>query len=121
MRRVSVSTDITMDDVQVSVEETEESAARKNSETAAALFGHMDHVSSFQTSFASSPLLKPTVAMSVEMPPPVFRAGGTKGQLADADAYADADANANAEWGWPEMRSPENIELDELDDLLGEY
>jgi len=97
-----------MDDILGPVEETEESAARKNSETAAALFGQMNHVSSFGTEFApSSPIMKPT--LSIEMPPPLFKPGEVK--------VEDEEMG----WHWSEMKSPENVELDELDDLLGGY
>lgn len=100
--------DVTMDDILGPVEETEESAARKNSETAAALFGQMNHVSSFGTEFApSSPIMKPT--LSIEMPPPLFKPGEVK--------VEDEEMG----WHWSEMKSPENVELDELDDLLGGY
>ncbi|KAF2244379.1 hypothetical protein BU26DRAFT_533813 [Trematosphaeria pertusa] len=101
------STDVTMEDIP-EVEETEESAARKNSETAAALFGQMDHVSSFQPDFvSSSPMLKPT--LNIEMPPPPMPKTVAKIETEDI------------EWSWSEMKSPENIELDELDDLFGGY
>jgi hypothetical protein len=102
------NTDVTMDDMVLSVEETEESAALKNSEAAAALFGHMDHMQSFQMDLASSsPFMKP--ALSLEMPPPLSKAGG---MIARVEEH---------EWNWSEMKSPENVELDELDDLLGGY
>ncbi|KAF2178813.1 hypothetical protein K469DRAFT_695138 [Zopfia rhizophila CBS 207.26] len=101
------STDVTMDDIP-EVEETEESAARKNSETAAALFGQVDQVSSFHADFTpSSPILKPT--LEIEMPPPISKHGDVK------------MTGEESEWGWSEMKSPENVELDELDDLFGGY
>ncbi|KAF2464751.1 uncharacterized protein BDR25DRAFT_241786 [Lindgomyces ingoldianus] len=101
------STDVTMYEIP-EVEETEESAARKNSETAAALFGAMDHVSTFQSDFASSsPMLKP--ALEIQMPPPMFK---------PVDAKM---TNDEFEWGWSEMKSPEHVELEELDDLFGGY
>jgi hypothetical protein len=95
--------DVTMDDIP-EVDETEESAARKNSETAAALFGHLDRVSVFAT---SSPMMKP--ALSIEMPPPMFKPSDLKMEADDID------------WSWSEMKSPENVNLDELDDLFGGY
>ncbi|KAL5375386.1 hypothetical protein DPSP01_011195 [Paraphaeosphaeria sporulosa] len=84
--------------------ETEESAARKNSETAAALFGQMQHAAFDPVLAISSPLLKP--ALNIEMPPSVFKA---------SDSWSEKDDD---EWA---MKSPENIELDELDDLFGNY
>jgi hypothetical protein len=99
--------DVTMDDIP-EVDETEESAARKNSETAAALFGQMDHMSTFAPDLgSSSPILK--AAINVEMPPPMFRPGEIKIQT------------DNIEWSWSDLKSPEHIELEELDDLFGGY
>lgn len=99
--------DVTMDDIP-EVEETEESAARKNSETAAALFGQMDHVPTFQPDLgSSSPLLK--AALNIEMPPPMFKPGEIR-------IHTD-----NIEWSWSDLKSPEHIELEELDDLFGGY
>ncbi|KAF2712509.1 hypothetical protein K504DRAFT_372600 [Pleomassaria siparia CBS 279.74] len=94
--------DIAMDDIP-EVDETEESAARKNSEIAAALFGHFDHVAAF----ASSPMLKPT--LNIETPPLMYKRG---------DLQREAD---DIEWSWSEMKSPEAVNLDELDDMFGGY
>lgn len=97
--------DVTMDEVHLSIEETEESAARKNSEIAVALFGQVDGVVNFSTNFApSSPVVKPT--LHIDMPPPAFKRTEVKLDLDDLD------------WS---MKSPETIELDELDVLFGEY
>lgn len=100
------SSDVNMDDVAQSIEETEELAARKNSEAAAALFGHMSN-SSFDFSI-SSPALK-SQAFHLEMPPPMFKPHEVKLEIADID------------WSWSDMRSPEHIELDELDEMFGGY
>ncbi|KAJ4305506.1 hypothetical protein N0V90_001037 [Kalmusia sp. IMI 367209] len=97
--------DVTMDDIP-ELEETEESAALKNSETAAALFGEMEHTA-FQPDLSiSSPLLKPS--LNIEMPPPMFKASESLSENDDEDLNWD-------------MKSPENIELEELDDLFGNY
>ncbi|KAJ4350125.1 uncharacterized protein N0V89_008746 [Didymosphaeria variabile] len=95
--------DVTMDDIPELVE-SEESAARKNSETAAALFGQMQHSTFDPVLGISSPLLKSS--LNIEMPPPVFKAG---------ESWS---GNDDEEWA---LKSPENIELDELDDLFGNY
>jgi hypothetical protein len=91
--------DVKMEEVAVSVEETVESAALKDSEAAAALFGQMDHLMPFQ----SSPALKPS--LHIEMPPPSLKRKSVKLELDD-------------DWI---MKSPELIDLDELDDLFGGY
>jgi hypothetical protein len=96
--------DVKMEEIAVSVEETVESAARKDSETAAALFGQMDHLMPFQTALSpSSPGLKPI--LHIEMPPPSLKRKEMKLELDD-------------DWI---MKSPELIDLDELDDLFGGY
>lgn len=91
--------DVKMEEVAVSVEETVESAALKDSEAAAALFGQMDHLMTFQ----SSPAMKPV--LHIEMPPPSLKRKSVKLELDD-------------DWI---MKSPELIDLDELDDLFGGY
>lgn len=97
--------DIIMEEPQETVEETEESAARKNSEIAVALFGNMDAIASFPAAHASSsPSLKPT--LHLEMPPPAFKPSMVKPEVDDLD------------WA---MKSPEMIDLDELDEIFGGY
>lgn len=97
--------DVVMEEVHMSIEETEESAARKNSEIAVALFGQIDASATFPSTFApSSPALKPL--LHIEMPPPSYKPQAAKLDLEDLD--------------WT-MKSPETIELDELDMLFGEY
>jgi hypothetical protein len=104
---VAPSVDVTMDDIPETIEETEESAARKNSEAAAALFGQMDHLSGFPSDLVtSSPVIK---LVGIEMPPPLFKPGDVKMETEDLD------------WSWSEMKSPEHVELDELDLMFGEY
>ncbi|KAF2843358.1 hypothetical protein M501DRAFT_924552 [Patellaria atrata CBS 101060] len=90
--------EITMDGPPLeTTEETEERAAQRNREAAAALFGS-DHLSvSAMRGVSSSPLIKPTPA-----PQP-------KKELLLQEG-----------WGWSDLKNPENIELDELDDLLGD-
>ncbi|KAF1836947.1 hypothetical protein BDW02DRAFT_492571 [Decorospora gaudefroyi] len=98
------SDDVRMEEVTFSVEETVESAARKDSEAAAALFGQTDHLMGFQATLTpSSPALKP--ALHIEMPPPSLKRKEVKLELDD-------------DWV---MKSPELIDLDELDDLFGGY
>lgn len=96
--------DVKMEEVAVSVEETVESAAQKDSEAAAALFGQMDQLMTFQSALSpSSPALKPV--LHIEMPPPSLKRKSIKLELDD-------------DWI---MKSPELIDLDELDDLFGGY
>ena len=98
------SSDTKMEEIAVSVEESLESAARKDSEAAAALFGQMDQLMSFHAALSpNSPALKPILAL--EMPPPSLKRKEMKLDLDD-------------DWI---MKSPELIDLDELDDLFGGY
>lgn len=90
--------------------ESEESAALRNSEAAALLFGQS--VESNSSSGAShmefgvtSPVLKP-VDHDVSQ---------------KTDAMEDVRIVSDDNWGWSEWKNPESIELDELDDLLGDY
>lgn len=100
------STDVIMDEVHQSIEETEESAARKNSEIAVALFGQVNGVpTTFAPSLApSSPAVKPV--LHIEMPPPAFKPNEVKLELEDLD--------------WT-MQSPEMIDVEDLDDLFGDF
>jgi hypothetical protein len=93
--------DVIMEEVHMSVEETEESAARKNSEIAVALFGQVEAATSFAH---SSPALKPV--LHIEMPPPAIKTTTVTFDLEDLD------------WA---MKSPETVNVDELDELFGEY
>lgn len=98
------SSDVKMEEVSASVEETLESAARKDSEAAAALFGQMDHLMSFHATLPpSSPALKSS--LHIDMPPPSLKRKEMKLELDD-------------DWV---MKSPELIDIDELDDLFGGY
>ena len=104
-----------MDDlVPVDVEETEESAALRNSEAAAALFGQVDHlvVQPMPHGFAaSSPLLKPQ--LEIEISRAAFKSDSDDVRMGGEEEFG---------WGWSEdLKSPENVELDELEDLFGEY
>jgi hypothetical protein len=101
--------EITADEVVPPRDETEESAAIRNSEAAAVLFGPTAQHEVRSVTF-SSPLVKPAVAVSS----PVMQ------RRSDVMMELDTDVNEHSTWDWDgEMRSPENVELEELDDLLG--
>ncbi|CAI6340395.1 unnamed protein product [Periconia digitata] len=100
----TAKSDVSMSDIPEI--EDEESAARKNSEIAVALFGQMEHTN-FEPHFGtSSPMLKPTfdvVPMASD-----FKPSPTKMETVESDLH------------W-ESRASESIELDELDDLFETY
>jgi len=90
-------------------EETAEMTHRRNQETAAALFGHSHD--GLNVAHQQHPISSPMIQakhMHIEVKRDnVFM--GLDVEMADADMTS-----------W-ELRSPENVELDELDDLFGGY
>ncbi|KAF2747973.1 hypothetical protein M011DRAFT_401288 [Sporormia fimetaria CBS 119925] len=98
--------DIIMGNTHDPLDETEESAAHKNSATAAALFGQMGHITGFPHEFTpSSPILRPSHVMDA---PPMFKFGEVKATHDDLD------------WSLS-IERPEEVALHELDELLGDY
>jgi len=104
--------------ISVSIEddESEESAALRNSEAAAALFGQADGLLSLMppqagAPFASSPVLRPQLGLDMSH---------VKGFALDA-VRVEEDVKMEEKWSWTELKSPENVELDELDDLFESY
>jgi len=103
---------ITEDSVMHTVEETEEFAAQRNSETAAALFGQANGPRATGISamdFASSPMIKPTLGIDAI-------AANKPGHL-DIPVFSANFDN----WSWNDIKSPETVGLDELDDLFASY
>jgi hypothetical protein len=103
----TISEDSVMEDpISQDTEETEESAALKNSEAAAALFGPAlvsNHLAVSQPGLppTSSPLMRPA---------PLKRALDVDVKMEEGD-----------EWNWSELKSPECVALDELDEMFGGY
>ncbi|KAI9704454.1 MAG: hypothetical protein M1836_007317 [Candelina mexicana] len=100
-------------------EETEEHAELRNSEAAATLFGH-SHATTNAIEF-SSPLVRPNSQHRTSSLP----AKKTINEMdMDIDVRVDnvpiLGENIFRAWG-SDMRSPEDIELDELEDLFGEF
>ena len=100
------------------VDENEETSAKRNHEAAEALFGR-DHIGTGvkESSIAgalhfndSSPILQPSS----------LRLDLSKEALVNQQEILSEDGN-DAYAAWSELRSPENVGLHELDDLLGEY
>ncbi|KAK7529721.1 hypothetical protein IWX49DRAFT_268514 [Phyllosticta citricarpa] len=88
--------------------DSEESAAVRNSEAAALLFGQSVE------SNAS------TATMDFEVSSPVFRPVD-QGAGGKTDAMEDVRVLDDDTWDWSDWKGPETVELDELDDLLGGY
>ncbi|KAK5014887.1 hypothetical protein LTR60_003137, partial [Cryomyces antarcticus] len=107
--------------VTVEVDETEESAALRNSEAAAALFGHDGHLSIPSTIVEfSSPMLKPQLGLLIPVPvSPASKQRDFDGHvriLDRADGIDDAATDGEQEraiidafGGWAELQSPENV------------
>lgn len=98
------------------MEETEEEKANRNREAAAALFGGDDE-SSPQMSFVmmSSPLADPMQSHPLERN---SRREGTADVEMKEPISLLGDGGFGVSW---EVREPESIELDELDDLFGGF
>ncbi|KAH0541422.1 hypothetical protein FGG08_004112 [Glutinoglossum americanum] len=104
-------------------DESEENSEQKNSEAAAALFGSHAQPPSINHSHAS-PVVRPMTA-GIQVTPKHF---AIKQELFHTDEMdIDGDGKISimsstgfAAWGG-EMLSPENVELEELDDLLGGF
>ncbi|KAI9832899.1 MAG: hypothetical protein M1819_003929 [Sarea resinae] len=100
--------------------ETEESVAMRNSEAAAALFGHT-HAGTAHVTF-SSPVIKPnTLHLPISAKKPVLDT-----DILDMDLPMKSLDNVSileehGFSGWGSEMNPENIELEELDDLLGGF
>ncbi|EME41384.1 hypothetical protein DOTSEDRAFT_156204 [Dothistroma septosporum NZE10] len=103
------------DSVTMSIEpeETEESAALKNSEAAAALFGPSDHmqVTSAQQMEFSSPLLRPQNVDLQDDTDHVTLSFGKDDHISVPEAAL----------GWDSLQSPEDIEVEDLDDMFDAY
>ena len=102
------------------VEETEEEKAKRNIEAAAALFGGHHHHQSQEPapiSILSSPLVKPVAEHAIA------RTFGAKVSM-DTDMNDGADVSVLGDTGFSfnwDIQRPENVDLDELDDLLGGF
>lgn len=97
-------------------DETEEHAELRNSEAAAALFGHSHSTAS---AHFSSPLVRPH-----SQHPAVSLLMKKSGVDLDTDMRMGTipilGENSFRAWG-SDVRSPEDVELDELEDLFGEF
>lgn len=87
---------------------------QRNKETAAALFGHAHATRDVDAMDLSSPVVKHTQLQIVTET--------RKLDMMETDTKDAVSVFGDARFGtsW-DMRSPENVELDELDDLLGGF
>lgn len=98
----------------VQIEETAEMTELRNKETAAALFGHSHANHDADAMVLSSPVVRPTPLQIVTE--------ARKLDMMDVDTKDHVAAFGETRFGsnW-DMRSPEKVELDELDDMLGDF
>ena len=96
------------------VEETEEEKVKRNSEVVAALFGgHHNTEQGPSLAMMSSPLVKPLVGL--------IRAEKAKDvEDVEMDGSLSVLGENGFSYNW-DIKKPENVELDELDDLLGGF
>jgi len=106
-----------LDDVmEVVQDETEESAALRNREAAAALFGgHGNNLLQVVDADFSSPMLRPMTTQNLHLmtTTPKRPFGFVGADVAMLDPFGSCS--------WAELKSPECVELAELDDLLGGF
>ena len=102
------------DSVDMQMEETEEEKAKRNREVAAALFGSHHEHTPVGSSVLSSPMVKALHANSL--------AGVKKEDTEDVEMRETVSILGENVFGsnW-DIKEPENVELDELDDLLGGF
>ncbi|KAI9893473.1 MAG: hypothetical protein M1814_006770 [Vezdaea aestivalis] len=97
--------------------ETEDTAVVRNRETAAALFGPGNDI---QTATLSSPALKPTVAN--QLSPSFMARRQLEEMVIDTKRHESTSILGEEFGGWGgDILSPENVDLDELDNMLGGY
>ena len=99
---------------EMQVEETEEEKAKHNREAAAALFGgHHQHAQETATGVMSSPMVKP---INETILGDARKAEGEV-EMEGSDSILGTQGLGSS---W-EIQKPESVDLDELDDLLGEF
>lgn len=105
------------DPTEMQIEETEEEKATRNQEAAATLFGsHHEHGQGMDMVMMSSPLVKPVPASGLSE-------GSVKREdMVDVEMKESTTILGDGAFGmgW-DIRDPEAIELEELDDLLGGF
>jgi len=106
------------DQISEPIDESEENAALRNSEAAAALFGQSDaRLSYIEVAFTSSPVIKTHAYFEVQATRKPLQM-----DLGVANAASTLDAEmGESNWAWDELKSPENVELDELEDMFESY
>ena len=105
---------ITGTSTEMEIDETEEEKAKRNSEAAAALFGsHHHNAQEIPLALMSSPLVKPLHAAIANQ----FEKENVDVEVGDTTSIL-GDQGLGSSW---DIKQPENVDLDELDDLFGDF
>ena len=114
--RQSKEVEITITGIQndMHLDETEEEKVKRNSEAAAALFGgHHQQAQENPLALMSSPLVKPLHATIANQ----FGKENIDMEMGETASIL-GDQGLGSSW---DIKKPENVDLDELDDLLGDF
>ena len=109
-----------MEIVSMSIEESEESVALKNSEAAADLFGHAHHLKPLEhhIEMFSSPIIQPQNALHTDIATSKVEKRDEPMKAMVLDVHSK-DIATMADWDT--LQSPENVELAELEDMFDAY
>ena len=101
-------------EVTMSIEETEESVAKKTNEAAVALFGQSDHLrpTEHHMVWINSPMIKPQVESGLTTEKP------HEPMTLDLDT-THTDVSMLSDWDM--LKSPEHVDVAELDDMFDAY
>ena len=106
--------------VTMSIEESEESAALKNSEAAAALFGHAEHLKPMegQMELFSSPVIQPQNVLQID---PVASKVERRDEAMEHMVLDTHPKDVVTMADWDTLQSPENVDVSELEDMFDAY
>ncbi|KAK1809054.1 hypothetical protein LTR12_016592 [Friedmanniomyces endolithicus] len=114
--------------VSMSIEETEEHAALRHHDDAAALFGHAEHLKVPSSTAPllmdfSSPMMKPLSEVHLDSVPSPMKADLVveRTERMSLDSGATLPVLDTAGFAWEALRSPEMVGVAELEDLFDDY
>jgi len=109
-------------EVTASIEDSEETAALKQSQAAEVLFGHTDHLkpAEHQIGFFSSPVIEPQSEVRVELPKSPREKLGEPMQYLSLEQNHQISGVAMLD-DWEALQSPENICVAQLEAMFDDY
>ena len=113
-------------EVTMSIEEPEsdEAAARKNSEVAAALFGQADHLKPMEgggMEYLSSPLIQPRKEVTLDSVPQAAKRNEALDAMVLDVHPPESKIDVVTMADWDALLSPEKVDMEELEDLFDAY